>query len=103
LLVEVAWRAAITGSDTVAVYDLESGQQLGRELPYRPIRITYSADGSKLAVAGDYRVTIWKYDTDTWADLTCQLAGSNFTEEEWKQIGPRTIERRATCPEFPLW
>ena len=99
---EVNGRAAITGTDTVSVYDLDSGQQLGRELSYRPIRVTYSADGSKLAVAGDDRVTIWNYDTETWADLACQLAGSNFTEDEWEQLGPRTIDRRATCEQFPL-
>jgi WD40 repeat protein len=99
---ETNGRVAIMGSDLVRVFDLDSGKQLGRELPYKPIRITYTANGSQLAVANDDRVSIWNYDTDTWADIACQLAGSNFTEEEWEQLGPRTIERRATCPQFPL-
>lgn len=99
---ETNGRAAIMGPDLVRIFDLDSGKQLGRELPYKPMRITYTADGSQLAVANDNRVSIWNYDTDTWADLACQLAGSNFTVDEWEQLGPRTIDRRATCEQFPL-
>ena len=95
-------RLAIMGSDLVRIYDLDTGTQVGREVPYRPFRITYSADGSLLAVPSDDRVSIWNYDTDTWADFACRLAGRNLTEEEWEQLGPRTIERRATCRQFPL-
>ncbi len=99
---ELAGRIAVPGTDTAVVYDLESGLQLGRELPYAPIRIQYSADGKVLMVAGEDRVTLWNYDTDSWADIACGLAGRNLTEIEWEQLGPRTIERRATCEEFPL-
>ncbi len=99
---EVNGRFAIMGADLVSVHDMETGAQIGRELPYRPLRIAYSADGSELAVASDDRVSIWNYDTDTWAELACKIAGRNFTVEEWEQLGPRTIERRATCPQFTL-
>jgi WD40 repeat protein len=88
--------------ESVKVWDLETGQQLGRELPGRFFNIDYTADGTVLSVSTDDRVTLWNYDTDTWPDIACNLAGRNLTEDEWIQLGPRTIERRATCPQFPL-
>jgi hypothetical protein len=61
------------------VFDLDTGRQLGREA-----------------------ISLWNFDTDSWADLACRLAGRNMTRDEWEQIGPRTIEYRATCEAYPL-
>ena len=69
-------RLAVTTDATVTVYDIETGSQIGRPLPYRPIRIEYTASGHQLAVAGDDRVTVWDYDTDGWAEIACQVAGA---------------------------
>jgi serine/threonine protein kinase/WD40 repeat protein len=88
--------------ESVKVWDLETGQQLGRELSGRFFNIDFTADGKQLSVSTDDRVTLWNYDTDTWPDIACKLAGRNLTEDEWNQLGPRTVERRATCPQFPL-
>lgn len=88
--------------ESVKVWDLETGAQLGRELPGRFFNINYTADGKMLSVSTDDRVTLWNYDTDTWPEIACTLAGRNLTEDEWNLLGPRTIERRATCPQFPL-
>jgi WD40 repeat protein len=96
------FRFAVPGSNEVKIYDLATGQQLGRELPIRGLRIGYTEDGSILMVPGSDRVTLWNYDTDTWAEIACELAGRNMTEDEWDHLGPRTIERRATCEQFPL-
>lgn len=57
---------------------------------------------AQLVVADDDRVTVWNYDTDTWADIACAVAGRNLTTEEWEQLGPRTIEYRATCEQYPI-
>ena len=88
--------------DVVRVWDVESGQQIGRELPYHSNRVEFTGDGSILAVGTEDRVTLWNFDTDTWAGIACELAGRNMTQGEWDQLGPREIERRATCPQFPL-
>jgi hypothetical protein len=95
-------RIAVTSRDAVTVYDIDTGLQLGRTLPYRPIRIEYTEDGSRLVVASEDRVTVWNYDTDTWADIACEVAGRNLTSEEWDQLGPRTVDHRATCEQFPI-
>ena len=89
-------------ADGVRVWDLESGEQLGRELPGRPISIELSQDARILTTARDDGVSLWNYDTDAWADIACQAAGRNLTEAEWEAVGPRTIERRTTCPQYPL-
>ena len=89
---------------SLKVWDLETGQQLGRNIPYYggASRYEFSGDGTILAVPEMDRVTLWNFDTDTWADIACEMAGRNLAQEEWDQLGPRTIERRATCPQFPL-
>ena len=97
-------RVAATSPEVVKVWDLETGVPLGRELPYEGSagRVEFTEDGSLLSVPTADRITLWNYDTDTWADIACEMAGRNLTQEEWDQLGPRTIERRATCPQFPL-
>jgi hypothetical protein len=95
-------RLAVTSQDAVSIYDIETGRQIGNRLPYRPIRIEYTADGTQLVVAGDDRVTVWNYDTDTWDDIACDVAGRNLTTDEWEQLGPRTIDYRATCAQYPI-
>lgn len=47
-------------------------------------------------------MTVWNYDTETWADVACDIAGRNLTRDEWETLGPRTIEYRATCDEYPI-
>jgi WD40 repeat protein len=95
-------RLAVTSQDAVSIYDIETGRQIGNRLSYRPIRVEYTADGTELVVAGDDRVTVWNYDTDTWDDIACDVAGRNLTTEEWEQLGPRTIDHRATCAQYPI-
>ena len=88
--------------DLARIWDLESGKQLGRGLPVLPIVMEFTADGSVLSVATEDRVTLWNYDTDSWADIACEYAGRNLSADEWEQFGPRTTERRATCPQYEI-
>lgn len=67
----------------------------------------WSGDGRSLAIrteAGDaiLQIEVLNYDTENWPDAACGLVGRNMTETEWEQYGPRTLERRAPCPEYPL-
>ena len=91
------------------VWDLETTTQVGREITRAPQALgNWSGDGRWLTVpvGADERtephLEVWNLDTETWPEIACQLAGRNMTEDEWTEFGPRTIERRATCPEFPL-
>ena len=95
-------RLAGVGVDDVHVLDIETDQQIGREMPYSGIRIEWSADGSLLTIPGDDRVTLWNFDTDSWDDIACEVAGRNLTREEWEAFGPRTVEYRATCDQYPI-
>ena len=87
---------------TVRVWDLETGRQLGRELPSFPINMEFTDDGTVLSVSTSDHVSLWNFDTDTRSGIACEIAGRNLTADEWDQFGPRTLERRATCPQFPL-
>ena len=72
---------AATGQEVVKVFDLASGRQLGRDLPYvgQSNRIEFSADGGELIVPNGGRITIWNFDTDSWPEIACETAGRNLT------------------------
>ena len=98
-------RIAVSGPSGVTVIDVGTGLQLGRDLPYAggSNRIEFSGDGSILSVPRfDGTIALWNFDTDTWADVACAYAGRNLTADEWAQVGPRTIDYRATCPHYPI-
>ena len=102
---EANMRFAANNGEVVKIFDLATGRQLGRELPHSTNiadRIEFSGDGTILSVPNEDRVTLWNYDTDSWAEIACEFAGRNMTREEWDQFGPRTIEYRATCSQFGL-
>ena len=84
------------------VFDTTSGAQLGREMMGNLNgNASFAIDGTTLLVQSDDHVSVWNYDRTTWPDIACTLAGRNLTRAEWDEWGPRTIEYRATCPEFP--
>jgi DNA-binding SARP family transcriptional activator/WD40 repeat protein/tRNA A-37 threonylcarbamoyl transferase component Bud32 len=95
---------AVVGRDaTVGVWDLESRQPLGHTLPSaRNAWTAWSPDGTQLAVPLDDHYVIWNFDVSTWVDIACQTAGRNLTADEWETFGPRTVERRATCPRYAV-
>ncbi len=101
---ETNLRVTSSSGLAIKVWDLETGHQLGGDLPYAggSARVEFTADGRVLSVPASGAVHLWNFDTDTWADIACELAGRNLTVDEWEQLGPRTIERRATCPQYPL-
>jgi len=84
------------------VFDTATGTQLGRPMGGNlNLNFNFARDGTTLLVQEDDHIAIWNYDRTTWPDVACQLAGRNLTREEWQDIGPRTLEYRATCPQFP--
>lgn len=93
-----AGRLIDTGDPAAALDRLDEAESLWHGRPYAEIRIEYTADGSHVVVGGDDRVTIWNYDTDTWAEIACRVAGRNLTRDEWEQFGPArsTTARRAS-------
>jgi WD40 repeat protein len=97
-------RIVAGGAEVAKLFDLETGSQLGRDLPYAGSsnRMQFTADGSLLAVPADGAVHLWNFDTDSWADIACRFAGRNLTPEEWNEFGPRTIDYRATCDQYPI-
>ena len=89
---------------TVQLWDVETGRPIGS-----PIHASWSGvvpTPGETPIIGDVvpgqGVTIWRYEVDTWADLACQAAGRNMTEEEWDLYGPAGEPYHATCPQWPL-
>jgi serine/threonine protein kinase/WD40 repeat protein/DNA-binding winged helix-turn-helix (wHTH) protein len=87
----------------VRVYDTVTGTQIGKEIAGATQGdMQFAANGTTLMVIAGDHISLWNYDTATWPDVACQLAGRNLTRAEWAEFGPRTVEYRATCPQFPM-
>ncbi|NNE12282.1 MAG: protein kinase, partial [Ilumatobacter sp.] len=100
-------------SGAVRVWDERTGVQLGRDLPlvegmpFEELRgrggIDATFDGSgRLIVRSPDAVSVWNYDTSTWADIACATAGRNMTRAEWERYGPAGVEYRKTCEQYPI-
>jgi WD40 repeat protein len=59
-------------------------------------------DGKSLISAStDGSLIIWDLDPMSWIQKACQIAGRNFTQEEWAQYFPDE-KYRTTCPQWPV-
>ena len=96
--------ARSTFDGTTRVYDKATGTIIGRELTGTADNpdSEFAADGTTLMVITGKHVSLWNYDIDSWPGIACRVAGRNLTRAEWEEFGPRTVEYRATCPQFPI-
>jgi len=90
--------------ETVRVWSLDTRSQFGRPMVHHinGQRAQWSPDGDLLAIPTADGYQMWNFDTDTWPDIACEVAGRNFTRSEWEQFGPRTVDYRPICNQFPL-
>jgi WD40 repeat protein len=97
-------RAITVADDGLArIWDTDEGKQLGRGLPAVSGGLRFFAPGAQLlADPGPAGYTLWNYDTDSWPDIACRVAGRNLTRAEWESFGPSDIAYRATCEQYPI-
>jgi hypothetical protein len=87
----------------VILWDRATGQQVGRTiLTVGEGSVQRNGDGSVLTYVTRSHASVWNLATSTWANVACDFAGRNMTEEEWAEFGPQTVEYRATCPDYPV-
>lgn len=81
------------------LWDVESGQQIGR--PFESAPGTNSGvnvgEHFQLITGTEDGALIWNLDFDAWPEIACNVAGSNLTEDEWNQWGPRDEPFRELC------
>lgn len=87
----------IAGFENISIWDMSTRQMVGQHFGRPGSNIALSADGKNL-VSGDY---VWDLDPQSWVDHACQIAGRNFTRQEWMQYFPGE-EYRSTCSQWPL-
>ena len=94
----------LTDHDNVGrLWDVATGQQIGIDMVTAEATNSGAnhGDSLQLITGSDSAALIWNLDADSWADIACAAAGSNLTETEWEQWGPRDEDHRAICEEFP--
>jgi WD40 repeat protein len=86
------------------LWEVQTGQQIG--LAFETHRTTNSGvnegENLQLITGTEEHALIWNLNMDEWPEIACKTAGSNLTEDEWRQWGPRDEDYRAICPQFPL-
>ncbi len=89
---------------TVRVWGTDSRRQLGGEVDAFAANgvVKWSPDGTKMAYPEQRGMRVWNFDTTSWADIACEVAGRNLTEAEWSEFGPRTVDYRPTCEQYDL-
>ena len=99
----------------IRVWDTASSSPLGRgialesdvpiaDLPLDRARFDAQFDAAgRLIVQKRDSVSIWNYDVSAWPELACSSAtGRNMTRGEWEEYGPRGVEYRKTCEQYPI-
>lgn len=62
----------------------------------------FFADGKTAVSASKNELILWNVDQQSWSEKACNIAGRNFTQQEWDQFVGQSIPYHATCPELPI-
>ncbi len=92
-------------SGGTSIWGTATQQQLGSNFPGGAGQwgsVAYTPDSRYLiTVFGDGTAFRWPVSVEAWKAHACQVAGRNFTTEEWSRfVGGRSYSR--VCPQFPV-
>lgn len=79
---------------------IESDQQIGDAFPAAKSTnsgVNVGPNGLQLITGSERGATIWNLDVDSWPEIACRAAGSELTEDEWAQWGPKDEPYRQVC------
>lgn len=85
--------------DAGQLWDVEAGEAIGGQFPTAAGTNSGANFGEELQLvtATDESVLVWNLDTDAWPGIACRAAGSDLTQAEWDQWGPRDKDHHSIC------
>jgi len=81
--------------DTVLLWDVASGRQLGR-LSSDDSEVMFNPDVDNLLLATGN--AIWDLNADDWSEMACQVANRNLSPAEWALFFGTDRDYISTCP-----
>jgi len=95
--------AVIDSTNKVFLWDINTQNSFGEiNTNYDfPVALSISPDTNYLAVGGNNGIVIWKINPSYWLNRACEIAGRNFTHDEWTKYFPDE-KYRETCPQWHL-
>lgn len=97
--------ASGSADTTIILWDLITRQPIGEPLAGAGSDVSaliFGDNGNVLFAGGtNGDVYQWEVNIDNWLNLACQLAGRNFTLNEWAQFFGDTAYH-TTCPQWPV-
>jgi WD40 repeat protein/DNA-binding SARP family transcriptional activator len=81
--------------------DVASRQPVGDAFVGQSGALSFSPDGTRLAMPSSTTTLLWDLDTTTWRERACEIAGRNLTAAEVRRYLPDGADAKPTCSRFP--
>jgi hypothetical protein len=87
-------------SSSTRLVDVASRQPVGDALPGLPGYVSFSPDGTRLALPSPTTTMLLDLDIATWRERACEIAGRNLTAAEARRYLPNDPDAPPTCSRF---
>ena len=92
---------SLSSSSSTRLIDVATRQPIGDAFPGASGYVSFSPDGTKIAMSSPSATLLWDLDIATWRERACQIAGRNLTAPEMRKYLPNDPGAPPTCPRFP--
>jgi hypothetical protein len=87
-------------SSSTRLVDVASRQPVGDAFPGLAGYVSFSPDGTKLALPSSTTTMLLDLDIATWRERACEIAGRNLTAAEARRYLPNEPDAPPTCSRF---
>jgi WD40 repeat protein len=92
---------SVSTSSSTRLIDVATRQPIGDAFPGASGYVSFSPDGTTVAMSSPSATLLWDLDVATWREQACQIAGGNLTATEMRKYLPNDPDAPPTCSRFP--
>jgi WD40 repeat protein len=92
---------SVSSNSSTRLIDVATRQPIGDAFPGASGYVSFSPDGTTVAMSSPSATLLWDLDIATWREQACQIAGGNLTATEMRKYLPNDPDAPPTCSRFP--
>jgi WD40 repeat protein/DNA-binding SARP family transcriptional activator len=92
---------SVSSNSSTRLIDVATRQPIGDAFPGASGYVSFSPDGTTVAMSSPSATLLWDLDIATWREQACQIAGGNLTAAEMRKYLPNDPDAPPTCSRFP--